>query len=246
VLIGPSSSEGANSRSVSRAGTASPIPYGLLYARVEARRQRHAHNHGTPDSISFLRRRDGEHRFTAISPRLFEAAAAGTCQVLRPDDYIGVLEPWVHYLPLNHDFSNVQDVLLAMRDMERCQEVANNSQEQLIDSGKFSYQRLVDDAVNGLLADRPSAGATTWSELVTYLLRAAELCKPETMHLHDAAVHLIHETLGSPHRVSRCAETQVASSIYQLDVSDWFREQSEYSKSDSLSWRSPWIWRALA
>ena len=229
-----------------KGGASIADPYGLLYARVEARRQRHAHNHGTPDLIPFLRRRDGEHRFTAISPRLFEAAAAGTCQVLRLDDYLGALEPWVHYLPLNHDFSNVQDVLLAMRDMERCQEVANNSQEQLIDSGKFSYQRLVDDAVNGLLADRPSAGATTWSELVTYLLRAAELCKPETMHLHDAAVHLIHETLGSPHRVSRCAETQVASSIYQLDVSDWFREQSEYSKSDSLSWRSPWIWRALA
>jgi len=229
-----------------KGGASIADPYGLLYARVEARRQRRTHNHDTADSIPFLRRRDGKHRFSAISPRLFEAAAAGTCQVLRPDDYLGVLEPWVHYLPLNYDFSNVQEVLLAMRDLERCQEVANSSRKQLINSGKFSYRRLVDDAVNGLLADSPSAVATTWSELVSYLSRADQLCKPEMIYLHDAAMHLIHETLNDQHRVSQCAETQVSNSISQLGLSGWLHEQSENSKSDSLSGRSPWIWRAVA
>jgi len=228
-----------------KGGASIADPYGLLYARVEARRHRRFRYHNTPESMSFLRRRDGKHRFSAISPRLFEAAAAGTCQVLRPDDYLGVLEPWVHYLPLNHDFSNVQDVVLAMRDSERCQEVTNNSQKQLIDSGKFSYRRLVDDAVNGLLADSPSAVATTWSEMVIYLSRAAQLCKPEMVHLHDAAMHLIQETLGGPHRVSQCAETQVTNSINQFGYFDWFQEQEANSKSASLSWRLPWTWRAV-
>jgi len=114
-----------------------------------------------------------------------------------------------------------------------------------IDSGKFSYRRLVDDAVNGLLADSPSAVATTWSEMVIYLRRAAQLCKPETMHLHDAAMHLIHETLSGQHRASQCAETLVSNSISQLGLSGWFHGQSENLKSDSLSWRSPWIWRSV-
>jgi len=219
--------------------------YGLLYSRVEARRHRVSARHLNTASFRSLRRRDGKHRFSAVSPRLFEAAAAGTCQILRPDDYLGVLEPWVHYLPLNHDFSNVQEVLLAMRDLESCQEVTNNLRKQLIDSGKFSYGRLVDDAVNGLLADSPSAVATTWSEFVGYLRRAARLCKPETMHLHDAAMHLIHETLSGQHKVSECAETQVSNSISQLGLSGWLDEQSENAKSDSLSWRSPWIWRSI-
>jgi len=103
----------------------------------------------------------------------------------------------------------------------------------------------VDDAVNGLLADSPSAAATTWSEMVIYLRRAAQLCKPETMHLHDAAMHLIHETLGGQQEVSRFTETRVVNSISQLGLSDWLREQGENSKSDSLSWRSPWIWRSV-
>jgi len=229
-----------------KGGASIADPHGLLYTRVEARRHRCIRYHNTPESMSFLRRRDGKHRFTAISPRLFEAAAAGTCQILRPDDYLGVLEPWVHYLPLNRDFSNVQEVLLAMRDLERCQEVANNSQEKLIDSGKFSYRRLVDDAVNGLLADSPSAVATTWSEMVTYLRRAAQLCKPETVHLHDAAMSLLHETLSGQQKVSQCAETQVTNFINQLGCFDWFREQETNSKSASLSWRSPWTWRAIS
>jgi len=219
--------------------------YGLLYARVEARRQRRTHHHDTAESVSFLRRRDGRHRFSAFSPRLFEAAAAGACQVLRPDYYLGVLEPWVHYLPLNSDFSNVQEVLLAMRELEQCQAIANNSYEQLIDSGKFSYRRLVDDAVNDLLADSPSAVATTWCEMVTYLRRATQLCEPDTMHLHDAAVHLIHETLSSHHKVGQFAQKQVTNSISQLGCFDWFREQYENARTDSLSLRTPWIWRSL-
>lgn len=130
----------------------------------------------------------------------------------------------MHYLPLNHDFSNVQEVVLAMRDLERCQEVANNSRKQLIDSGKFNYRRLVDDAVNGLVADSPSSVTTTWSAMVIYLSRGAQLCKPETMHLHDAAMHLIHETPSGQHKVSQCAETQVSNTISQLGLSGWLHE----------------------
>ena len=229
-----------------KGGASIADPYGLLYARVEARRHRNELDYPTTESFRFLRRRDGRFQFSMISPRLFEAAAAGTCQILRPDDYLGVLEPWVHYLPLNHDFSNVQEVLLALRDLERCQEVANNSRKQLIDSGEFSYRRLVDDAINGLLVDSPSAVATTWSEVVIYLRRAAQLCKPETVHLHDAAIHLIHENLNGQNDTGKLAEVEIVNSINQLGLSDWFREQYENSKAGSLSWRSPWTWRSLS
>ena len=42
--------------------------------------------------------------YTAISPRVFEAAILKTCQILTRGDYSGVIKPDIHYIPINPDF----------------------------------------------------------------------------------------------------------------------------------------------
>jgi hypothetical protein len=81
--------------------------------------------------------------FSAISPRLFEAAALGVCQILEPDYYVDGLEPWTHYLPLEADFSNIEEIFVTMDDDERCEEIVQASQELLLRSGQFTYGAFV-------------------------------------------------------------------------------------------------------
>jgi hypothetical protein len=82
--------------------------------------------------------------FSAVSPRLFEAAALGVCQILEEDDYLdGALMPWIHYVPLKSDFSNVDEIADFMRSGSRIQEMIKNAKHALIESGNFSYESFV-------------------------------------------------------------------------------------------------------
>ena len=53
---------------------------------------------------------DGQHTFSAISPRAIEAALVGTAQLLVEGNYSGVLLPGQHYLPLAPDGHNLPEV----------------------------------------------------------------------------------------------------------------------------------------
>jgi hypothetical protein len=84
-----------------------------------------------------------ERDFSAIGPRIFESAALGVCQVLEEDFYLDGLEPWRHYLPLASGMRNRSEIIEAMKDLERCEEIAANARELLIDSGTYSYGAAV-------------------------------------------------------------------------------------------------------
>lgn len=90
--------------------------------------------------------REGDYR--AISPRLFEAAAMGVCQILAPDNYLGRLEPWRDYLPLNPDLSNIDRVFDCMRDTARCMSVAHAAYEALAGDGRLTYRGFTDEFTN--------------------------------------------------------------------------------------------------
>lgn len=220
--------------------------YGLLYSRVEARRHRVNARHLNTASFRSLRRRDGKHRFSAVSPRLFEAAAAGTCQILRPDNYLDALEPWVHYIPLNPDLSDAERVLIAMRDLDRCQTIALRAQERLIASGEFGYSRLVETGTDGLLPGAMSiCSETDWRLLSEFLVRGSQLLSARHTELHDAGLHLIGERLSQSSAVKSYAQQVVEGRLSELGYSEWYEEQRLLARSESLSWRSPWIWRNL-
>ncbi len=58
-----------------------------------------------------LGRWDEKIPYRTIGPRNFEAAAMRVCQILFPGSYSGLMEPMVHYIPLDRDFSNLDQVI---------------------------------------------------------------------------------------------------------------------------------------
>jgi hypothetical protein len=88
---------------------------------------------------------EGNAIIEAVSPRVFEAAALGTAMVNFTGRYSDVIEPWVHYVPLEKDFSNFGDVVAAIRDEALLDRVASRAHADLVASRRYSLQRFVQD-----------------------------------------------------------------------------------------------------
>lgn len=94
----------------------------LLDPRGEIRRNVHSYCQKNPlatfEEVEelFFKGEDGKYEFTAISPRIFEAGLLKSGQILVKGGYSGIIKPWEHYIPLNQDFSNFDEVYNAMRD----------------------------------------------------------------------------------------------------------------------------------
>lgn len=91
-----------------------------------------------------------QYEFFAISPRHFEAVLTRTCQVLVEGTYDGVLQPRVHYLPVRRDFSNLDEVLKAIKNRSLVDEVSRRAYRDVFESGRYTYRRFareLDDAM---------------------------------------------------------------------------------------------------
>ena len=86
--------------------------------------------------------KDGEYVFSAVSPRLFEAALMGCCQILIEGDYLGVLHPWEHYIPVRADFGNADQAIDATRDHDAARRRIEACYETLINNPAFRYSSL--------------------------------------------------------------------------------------------------------
>jgi hypothetical protein len=173
---------------------------------------------------------------------LFESALAGTCQILQREDYLGVLEPWRDYIPLESEYSNMDEVIRVMNDLDKCQEIVSNAKRSLIESKMFDYSQLVETACNGLLAAEGvnSAEWNQFSEFLHFSQKAQEL-SPE---LHDATLHLISEVMISNAPLSVFA-LQIMQDTEKFELMDWLQIMTQLTKDDSMSTRSPWIWRSV-
>jgi len=74
-----------------------------------------------------------------VSPRVFEATLTRTALVLVEGEYAGVLKPETHYLPIRRDFSNIDEVLDRLEDVNELEAMAGRAYDHLIGSGAFSY-----------------------------------------------------------------------------------------------------------
>jgi hypothetical protein len=120
-------------------------PHGRLADRI--RRKTFRNPVLTMDELNreFRGRGGRQGDFGAISPRIFEAAALGVCQILFEANYVGRLSPWKHYIPLRPDLGNAGEVLAFMRDTEECAAIAQRCKEALISTGDFTYDKFVRD-----------------------------------------------------------------------------------------------------
>lgn len=87
---------------------------------------------------------EGNFPMQVVSPRVFEAIAHRTALVQFPGGYSGVVEPWVHYIPLEKDFSNMDEVSRLVRDERFVSELTSRAHSDVIGSGRYSYSSFVE------------------------------------------------------------------------------------------------------
>ena len=87
---------------------------------------------------------DGEIALRVITPRHLEACAARTCQVLVRGQYNGILEAGRHYIALEPDFSNLDEVLDEVASGERREEIVRAAYEDVVASGRYTYKAFVE------------------------------------------------------------------------------------------------------
>src|SRR6185437_1508029 len=103
-----------------------------------------------------------DYGFTAISPRLFEAAQMKSAQLLVEGQYDGILEADRHYVPLREDLSNLDEALERIADPAETEAFAERAWEDLILSGDYSYGAFaahVETVVEEVAGDRPLRGS---------------------------------------------------------------------------------------
>ncbi len=78
-----------------------------------------------------------------ISPRLFEAIALRTALILFPGKYSGILEPWVHYIPLERDFSNWGKVVKNYAILIFLRMLTDRAYGDIVASGRYSFRSFI-------------------------------------------------------------------------------------------------------
>jgi hypothetical protein len=93
-----------------------------------------------PEFKPIVGQRDTEINMGQISPRVFECAVMRTPMVLFRGRYSDAIEADVHYIPLELDFSNANDVLRRLQDMPALEAMSERAYTHLVASGNFGYR----------------------------------------------------------------------------------------------------------
>lgn len=80
-----------------------------------------------------------DYEFLAIGPRHLEATQTKTCQILMRGNYSGVLVADKHYIPVEHDFSNLDTVLETLKDDAYVQKMVDNAYHDIACNPAYTY-----------------------------------------------------------------------------------------------------------
>ena len=109
----------------------------------------------------FLHRFEDNVDYGQVSPRHFEAAAAGTLQVLYEGRYSDILRPGTHYFPLKRDLSNLPEAFAFVSDEDRWRDITQAARRDIIDTDQFTYAgfaRRFDRAVEIVMQRKLESG----------------------------------------------------------------------------------------
>lgn len=87
---------------------------------------------------------DGKFKFYCLSPRHLEAILTHTGQALVEGYYDGVLQANRHYIPIKYDLSNMTEVIELMKDEDLRLGLCEQSYQDIVGSGTYSYRNYVD------------------------------------------------------------------------------------------------------
>lgn len=113
---------------------------GTLEPRVERYMAEHPSADFEEVSREILGPYEGNIMMEVISPRVFEAAALRTALVLYPGEYSGVIESERHFIPLERDLSNMDEVAQRLLDDRYLQELVDRTYDEIVGSGRYTYR----------------------------------------------------------------------------------------------------------
>ena len=87
---------------------------------------------------------DGYVKMNQVSPKIFEAIMMRTVLVLYKGNYSGVIEEGKHYLALNKDFSNFDDIVEKIKDPVFVKKITESAYNHVVASKRFSYESFIE------------------------------------------------------------------------------------------------------
>lgn len=151
----------------------------------------------------FLHTVEGNVNYAQISPRHFEAAAAGAAQLLYEGSYSDIFHPHQHYFPLRKDLGNIDAVMDFLRDDTVQRQMAIRSFEEIIlneDNWYESFVKRADAAIDAKLAEKSLRSGADDRTAVTSKPSAYILCAHDPKI--DPRVNWFAETLQHTHDVT--------------------------------------------
>jgi hypothetical protein len=109
---------------------------------------------------------DGLVRMNQISPKIFEAIALRTGLILFEGEYSKVIRPNEHFIPLRKDFSNVNEVMKQVSNVEYLQTMVDRAYVAVIESNQYSYKYFVDDVMSAIEARVGPRSERRWTYAV--------------------------------------------------------------------------------
>lgn len=114
------------------------------------------HKNASFDEVydNLLKEYDNKILYNAISPRIFEAAATKTPMIMFPGEYSHICQPNKHYILLEKDFSNIEEVLSKLTDVDYLEYIAENAYHDLIQSDLYSqhqFSQLIENTLTQLM-----------------------------------------------------------------------------------------------
>jgi len=122
---------------------------------IELKRYLKKHRRATDiEILNFLSKYENGPQYRAVSPRHFEAAACFAVQVMYDGDFQGIFKRDKHYIVLNRDFSNVDEVIDRVLDNSERERITENVYRDIVMNDDYSYKTFVkrfDRAIGTLL-----------------------------------------------------------------------------------------------
>ena len=118
---------------------------------------RHNPNADEMETLKFLEQFEKEPQYRVVAPRHFEAVACGAMQILYEGEYQNILKPYIHYIPLKRDFSNIKEIVNFIKDDKERNSLVEKAFHDIILSGKFSFRFFVeqfDDIIISILKEK--------------------------------------------------------------------------------------------
>ena len=110
---------------------------------VDTYLQQHVNADFDDVAAAVLHEVDCKYVFDMVSPRMFEAATLGSCQILVEGCYLPEMRPGTHYVELKHDLSNIEEVIALVTDEKIAQLCASNFFDNVIRPSKYKYSTRV-------------------------------------------------------------------------------------------------------